>query len=154
VPLSIPLKKGKNNGMNIKSVKISYDEDWNVQHLKKIRDGYMRSPYYNFYIDELEAILLSSNDYLFDLNQNLFYWIMEKLDANLEITETKKYTHEVEDMTDLRAHKVGSLKMSYKNSYPQVFEHKYGFIPDMSVLDLLMNQGPESLKYLKEMDIE
>lgn len=151
--LSVPLKKGKHAGQNIQSVQISYDENWMTDHLKKIKSAYLKSPYFIFYYDELSEIILSEKTHLYDLNMDLLKWTLQKIDLEIHLEETTDYHKNYPSCTDLRNLKYGSnVEIDDRIIYPQVFENKIGFKPNMSILDLLMNQGPESINYLKELN--
>lgn len=147
---SIPLQKGKHNGTAIKKVKISYDEDWSGQFLKLLQSNYSKSPYYDFLIDNLQLILGQNHQYLFDLNMDLLDWIFKFLQFETEIKLTESYyTTAEESIEDLREHfKPGKDSDRSFKPYAQVFLEKHGFIPHMSILDLLFCCGRESLNYL------
>jgi len=127
-------------------------------HLKKIKEAYVRSPYFDFYYDQIACIIQSERSYLYDLNLELIKWVINTLEIEVELKETDEYIRTYDGFTDLRSMKYSSTRdydlSGLSHTYPQVFEYKNGFIPNLSILDLIMNQGPESIKYLKEMDSE
>ena len=124
-----------------------------TDHLKKIKAAYLKSPYFIFYYDELAEIILSEKIHLYDLNMDLLKWTLQKIGLEIDIEETTDYLKSYPNDSDLRNLKFGSdLEIDKRILYPQVFETKIGFKPNMSILDLLMNQGPESINYLKELN--
>ncbi len=153
--LSIPLQKGKHQKRKIKEVKISYDENWPKLHLKKVEDAYGQAPYYSFYIEELSNILSSDEPLLYNLNFRLINWLAEKMDLDLSLIETFEYKKDYPTLKDLRTKYSLSDKMTtiLETPYPQVFESDFGFMSNLSIIDLLMNQGPESKVYLKEINL-
>lgn len=147
---SIPLIKGKHNGTSIREVKISYDENWSSQLLKLCGSNYRKSPYYDFIIDELSLILKKNHEHLFDLNMELLHWIIRFLELDCEVQFTTEYHKQLgDDIFDMREYfKPGKPLNSPQTAYPQVFIEKHGFVPNLSILDMLFCCGRESLNYL------
>ena len=147
--ISIPLQKGKNEQQNIKDVIISYDQAWEKKLITKIKSAYGKSPYYEHYSDSLFQVLSKRYGYLIDLNFACLSWTMNCLQSENEVLLTKVYEKTYPNETcDLR-NVFSPLKKDGKfcnleYAYPQVFEHKFNFIPDLSILDMLFNCGPES----------
>lgn len=127
--LSIPLKKGKHNQMPIREVRIAYDEPWQVRHWRSIRTAYGNAPFFEHYADDLAPYYEKRYTFLFDLNLELLRLILQqKLGWQGEIALSTSYIMaELPDTLPLR--------------YPQVFEDKHGFLPDLSILDLLFCCG-------------
>jgi len=148
--LSIPLGKGKNNKMPIGEVKLAYDENWIDMHLQTIRSAYGKSPYFEFYFDEIERIFQKKHTLLFELNMECMSFIFKKLKLTPSITISKSYQSSYDNMLDLRNKKWESIQSH--TSYSQVWEDKYGFTPDLSILDLLFCMGPESISYLRKIE--
>ncbi len=144
--LSIPLEKGKTN-KPIKEVKISYAENWIKDYLEGIRSAYGNSPYFEFYFDQIEQIILAKPLYLFDLFENSFQFITKYIVIN-QWHYTDKYQKLYNDAIDLRTNNP-SL---YVNTlvYDQVFGDKYNFTKALSILDLLFNLGPESQRVISK----
>ena len=152
--LSIPLKKGKHGGVNIKEVEISYDTDWQRLHVKKIKDAYIKAPYYDYYIPSLEGLIMGSDTFLFDFNYKLFLWTLDSLNLTKTITQSQDFYLSVPssiiDGRPLSKLNQNPIATTYP-IYPQVYEYKFGFKPNLSIVDLLMNQGPEAIVYLKQL---
>lgn len=148
--LSVPLQSGKNAATPITEVKISYADDWIKNHLKAMETGYRHSPFYEYYIDDIEEILRREHLYLFDLNAELLDYFIDNMHLDIVTEKTKTYQKEYTDDThDMR-------KMSYRTkrninikSYRQPFDDKFSFLNDLSVLDLLFCVGTESVLYLQ-----
>ncbi len=154
--LSIPLDKGKNNSKPIKEVTISYAENWQQNHLRTIQTNYGKSPFFEDYFPEIERIYSVDFEYLFDLNLKALDLISQLLSLNLLIKTTNEYQNDyslnhsgIRDYRNIIAPKMDTKSYDFK-TYPQVFEDRHGFIPNLSILDLLFCMGPESLIILKE----
>jgi hypothetical protein len=127
--LSIPLVKGKHNQMPIKEVRIAYDEPWQVRHWRSIRTAYGNAPYFEHYADDLAPHYEKHYTFLFDLNLELLRLVLQqKLGWQGEIVLSTSYIP-------------ADLPKDLPQQYPQVFEDKHGFLPDLSILDLLFCCG-------------
>lgn len=144
--LSIPLCKGKNNQQLITDVKIAYEDPWIPKFLLAIRSAYGKAPYFEFYYDDIEAIMQRRYHYLFDLNQHVLLWLIKKIKLTCEITSTNTYKKDVTDAQDYRS--FPWKKMAIGLSYTQIWSSKFDFIPNLSILDLLFCLGPETAAYL------
>ncbi|MEO1436211.1 MAG: WbqC family protein [Bacteroidota bacterium] len=152
--LSIPLQRGKHERLPIREVRISYRENWPIQHWRTIQAAYGKSPFYDFYAPELETILLKMHDFLFDLNVEVHEFLMECIGLDNSVTFSTQFELEPERQLDFR--QVISPKQSHQEDpwfasvpYGQVFEDRLGFLDNLSVLDLLFCYGPESLRLLE-----
>lgn len=139
--LIVPLKKGKNQQLAIQDVRISYDEDWRKKHLGAIKAAYGKSPFFIFYFDEIAAIYSKQYNFLWDLNLDALTVILKLLKWEKRILLTDKYEQEPH-LLDLRnalnLKNYGDFKTQY---YGQVFEDKYGFRNNLSILDHLFCDG-------------
>ena len=149
--LSIPLKKGKNEKQLITDVAI-VDEVWRNEHVQSIRSAYSNAPFFIYYADGIFDLILSKEKSLFQFNWNITKHLLSILSINTSLLQTEDYLKEVEQ-TDFR-NKISPREKNqipYKAPiYEQVFEEKYPFIPNLSILDLLFCKGPESVIYLQE----
>ncbi len=148
--LSIPLSKGKNNKMPISEVKIAYEDNWVEVHLQTIRSAYGNSPYFEFYFAEIEAIFRKKYDLLFDFNLVCMQFIFKKLKLDKLILTSNSYITTYDNILDLRHKKWENDQI--QTSYSQVWEEKFGFTPNLSILDLLFCLGPESIYFLKKIN--
>jgi hypothetical protein len=142
--LSIPLKKGKNNAQPIKSVKISFAEDWQSNHLKSIGSAYRKAPYFEHYMPLFERLISTKYDLLWDFNHDALRMIFKLLKTEIQILETEDF------------YPNGSEFIFPEITFPkyhQVFEDRLSFVPNASIIDLLFNLGPESKKYLVNLNM-
>jgi len=150
--LVIPLKKWKNH-TPIEKIEVSYDEDWQQLHWRSIESAYRASPFFEFYEEEIRPLVFSKEAQL--LNRNLL--IENAINKIIGIKATLEFTsiYEAQD-PDWRTtiNPKNKVEMEYAPipKYLQVFEDKHGFIPNLSILDLLFNLGPESKLYLKQLN--
>ncbi len=155
--LSIPLRKGKNQQQSIREVQISYDEHWPSHHWHAIRSAYGNSPYFVHYADALEPVLKKKKEFLWDLNLELLQLMMKLIGLKTELRLTESYQAEPDGILDFREKihpKRPAPDPSFRPvSYPQVFEDRHGFLPNLSVLDLLFCAGPASGNVLKNSEV-
>lgn len=153
--LSIPLLKGKNQQMNIQTVQIDNRLAWQVQHWRSIRTAYGNSPFFEFYEDDLSNMYAKKYDLLFNFCFDFQKLIIELLSLGVKPELTPEYWHQAPKNTLDFRHQI--RPSTYQNEqdlhfvaspYPQVFEDRHGFIPNLSILDLLFCTGPESYSYL------
>jgi len=147
--LSLPLLAGRNQRAAMQDVKISYAENWRQQHWRSLYSSYNRAPYFEYYKDELEDFFLQRYEQLTDFNLASFEWIKNQLGLSFETTYLTAYKKIYPDTHDIR-----NIKPNDKNSnrfphYYQVFEDRNGFTANLSVLDLLFNEGRYAAEYLK-----
>ena len=153
--LSFPIiHEGGTHKQPISEIKIDWSTPWLQQHERAIVSAYRTSAYFEYYQDELFAILESRPERLLDLNMELLKFFIEKTGIAVDLRLTEEYSREV-DMVDLREtihpkRPNTILKdLELEKPYFQVFSRKYGFQSDLSIMDLLFNEGPDSILYLK-----
>ncbi|MFD1316650.1 WbqC family protein [Namhaeicola litoreus] len=130
-----------------KEVKLDPQNNWQLLHKKSLEAAYRSSPYFEFYEEEINLVFEKKYTYLIDLLLDTNEVISEALELNSIIHKTKHF--EIEYAKDLRIMSNAKLKQDFKfESYHQVFSDKHGFLANLSILDLLFNEGPNSLDYL------
>lgn len=158
IPLSIPVEKGETLKCLSRDIRLSSHTDWQTLHWRSLVAAYNSSPFFEYYADDLFPFYECKWDFLFDFNSAIQSKILELIDAevDIELTVDYKTTFGVGEL-DLRE-SIHPKKMpesedpAYKViPYYQVFDQKFGFIPNMSIVDLLFNMGPESKGILKKM---
>jgi hypothetical protein len=146
--LTVQIARRSGEKMPMRSVGLSYIETWPQQHVHAIRSAYGNTPWFIHYIDEIEAVVLKKYDRLVDLDLATMRLAMKWLGLKTEAEASEKYVEDSRSFLDLRAtlHPKRSLPPSLPLSppYPQVFADRHGFIPRMSVIDLVMNTGPDA----------
>ncbi|KJD33729.1 WbqC-like protein [Tamlana sedimentorum] len=152
--LNIPVSYSQKNRQKYRDVKIFNEEKWQLNHWKSLESAYKTSPFFEFYEDELQPLFTTKQDYILDFNLKCFEVICDCLQLDLNFTKSETYQKEINDKTDFRP-LVNAKKESTPNfdSYTQVFSSKHGFIPNLSILDLLFNEGPNALNYLESQQL-
>lgn len=147
-------------GKPISQMRIDWKTDWLTRHERAIISAYRTSPYFEYYQDELFAILDSRPELMLDFNTQILKFFLRKTGIPADI----RFTSEWEAVT-IEGHKVTDLReaihpkrpnsilkdLGVEKPYWQVFSPKYGFIPGLSIMDLLFNEGPDSICYLKNL---
>jgi hypothetical protein len=146
--LSVPVLKGGSIKTQTKDVRIDYSKRWQQVHIRALTSSYNRSPYFQFFSDSFEKILISNHKFLLDLNTELLQKCLEILKMDKNISYTSSFEPENVTDDDLR-YKLSPKEKSdfYQKTYIQVFNIS-GFVPRLSILDLIFNMGPESTDYL------
>ena len=154
--LTIPLRKGKNEQQPISEVRIAFDQPWPQQHWSSIQSAYGNAPFFPYYANDLEAAFRQPPSRLIDWNRVLLQIILPALNLPDEIRQTDRWQdHLPPEVDDLRNHlhpKPQHRKPDPRfqpQPYAQVFMEKHGFLPNLSILDLLFCAGPESLFILE-----
>lgn len=147
--LIVPLVRGAKTHTLAKDVKISYDFNWQRLHWMSLETSYRSSAYFEFYEDDLSVFYMKKYNFLFDYNEQLLHLILKFLKLDLIYKYSDEFEKEHPDLADFRnnIHPKRSSNIGV-NTYFQVFEERNGFIPNLSIVDLLFNQGPQSKKYL------
>ncbi len=140
--LTIPLRKGKNQQKPITKVEISYDEDWPRKHLSALKTAYQSAPFYEHYIDGLKEILLKKEPFIFLLNKNLMDWFIYQLADLKSIQYTDTFHKNIGSLDKRNTCNPRNYQLWNTLKYPQVFEDRLGFLPNLSMIDLLFCQGP------------
>lgn len=146
--LSVPVKQVNGNHTMTKDMVISTVEPWQQIHRRCLESAYMSSPYFEHYYSYLSPIFEQHFEKLIDLNDAALKAILKMLKVKKEISYTSDYVKEAEkDFRNL------FVKRPVENHSPitpyyQVFENKFPFAPDLSVLDLIFNEGPEAMDYI------
>ena len=153
LPLSVPVIRTNGNHTYTKDMDICYNENWAAKHWRAIESAYNSSPYFLYYKDDVEAILNKKHRTLLELNMDILAFVFKKLKVAKDIILSTDFVV-VDANADIEDYR---NRFSPKNKeiiqlppYDQVFEDRYGFQQDLSILDLLFNMGPDSLGYLKE----
>ena len=151
--LSVPLARGKNQRTTMKDVRISDAERWQALHWKTLVSAYRRSPWFEYYEDELGMLYEKPVSFLLDWNMLCFEWANKIIGVNTPVAFTDEYhkTYETAGISDRRDVFRPEEKEVAEDSvrYTQVFQDRVGFLPDLSVLDLIFCEGKRSLELIK-----
>ena len=145
------------NGELVKDLRISDHNQWRRVHWNALQSAYSESPFFEYYADDLHPFFEQKYDFLVDFNEAIRQKVCELIDIHPHVEYTTKYqpsalNPQPSTLTDFRdvinaKHPQPDEGFTPKE-YWQVFQHKHGFLPNLSILDLLFNKGPESVFYL------
>lgn len=151
--LSIPIEKPESLKCLSKDIRIATHGNWQHLHWNAIVSAYNSSPFFEYYEDDFRPFYQKEYSFLFDFNEELRAMVCQLLDIETSISYSSEYEKEF-DGYDLR--EVIHPKKEYLEQVPgftpkpyyQVFEQKFGFQSNLSIIDLLFNMGPESVLVL------
>lgn len=152
--LTVPVSTGDSHA--IKDVRVSDHGNWRHLHWQALQSAYGDSPFFEYYADDLWPFFEKRWDFLLDFNEAIRQKMCELLDIHPQVGYTSDYQHidsQHSTLNDFRTaidpkHPVADADFIPRRYY-QVFEQKHGFLPNLSILDLLFNMGPESIYYLQ-----
>lgn len=152
LPLSIPVLKQSKTA--VKDVVLDQRTGWRKLHWKSICAAYNSSPFFEFYLDDLKAVFFKDYTSLAQLNTALLEHLCKEIDVQVALKTSHEYLIPSDQVYDYR--QILDAKKPYPGAenyprYIQIFEEKNGFIQNLSILDLLFHEGPETLNYLKRL---
>ena len=155
--LSVPLEKGKNQQGAIRDIKISYEEPWQNKHWTAIQSAYGNAPYFEYYAADLLPFFKKKEMFLFDYNVAILQHLCQLIGISSGLVFSEAYVKTppppIVDCRNSLSPKANKQQIDPHFKivpYPQVFQEKTGFLPKLSILDLLFCQGPESILILQQ----
>ena len=151
--MTVPVSAA-DGGKGIRDMRIDYSKPWLQQHERALISAYRTSAFFEYYKDDLFAVMEAKPETLFELNTALTVKLLGLLGLRCPLSFTGEYVPEYgPDVMDLREsiHPKKTVPEMFRNRfkpYYQVFYEKFGFIPGLSTLDLLFNEGPNALSFL------
>ena len=147
--LNVPVVYSQKNRQTTSEILIYNEEQWQVQHLKSLESAYRTSPFYEYYIDDLKYLFERPYTHLMDFNFDCLKAVFECLQLPFEYLKSTSFDLQPKAL-DARGLAVSRKEIPQEfTSYAQVFDNKHGFIPNLSILDLLFNEGPNTELYLQ-----
>jgi len=154
--LSIPVVKTLGNNTPVEKIQIDESQDFRSHHFKTIQTLYSSAPFYDYYIDFVKADIFNPENNLIEYNLTILKRLMSFLEIKVNINFTDCFQKNKNDKFDLRfvlSHKTAYGTFSIINSvqtYSQVFSDRNGFFANLSVIDLIFNEGPSASTILKK----
>lgn len=147
--LSIPIEHS-NGSQQMRDIRISDHGNWRHLHWYALQSAYGDSPFFDFYVDDIRPFFERKWDFLFDFNLAITLTMCQLLDIRPEIRVTETYEHLcANDFREVIRPKHPLPDDGFESRpYYQVYQQKQGFIPNLSILDLLFNMGNESIFFL------
>ncbi|MDO9340910.1 MAG: WbqC family protein [Bacteroidales bacterium] len=147
--LSVPVFLGSLHKTPVKDIRIDYSKRWQQVHTGAMTASYNSSPYFEFYFENIEKTISKNHEFLLDLNMELIETLLEILKMKKTISYTTNFEPVGEMENDFR-YKITPKEESpfTLKEYYQVFNNGEGFVPGLSIIDLVFNMGPEAVDYL------
>lgn len=152
--LSVPIIHSHKNRQLTKDVKIYNEDKWQLNHWKSLESAYRTSPYFEFYEDEFKPLFSNKATHILDFNLKCLEVVFDCLQLEIPIDYTTVYEKTPEKNSDYRYLANARTKQEILlNPYTQVFNSKHGYINNLSILDLLFNEGTNALSYLEAQEL-
>ena len=146
--LSVPVVKVNGNHTMTKDIAISYTAPWQQVHRRCLESAYKAAPYFDHYYPYIEPLFSQKFERLIDLNDTALKAILKILKIKKEILHTEDYVRTTENDFREAFSPKKAVDPSLFPVYYQVFNTKFPFAPDLSILDLLFNEGPNATSHL------
>ena len=158
--LTVPVERDKREVISdkclVKDIRISDHNQWRRVHWNALQSAYNESPFFDYYADDLHPFFERKYNFLVDFNEAIRQKICELIDIQPQVEYTSLYTLAITPQTSALVDYRDVIHAKHPQPddtfeakrYWQVFQHKYGFLPNLSILDLLFCMGPESVFYL------
>ena len=154
LPLTVPVERGSFHKVAVKDIRTDSSRNWQVLHRRALSSAYNTSAFFEYYFDDIEKFFIKKFDFLFDLNLEIINAIADMIGMISISNPTETFRESYNLATDYRYQihpkKRELVKKGNIAEYFQVFSPGSGFVPDLSILDLLFNMGPESFGYLSQ----
>jgi hypothetical protein len=149
--LTVPIEGFEGAKCFMRDIRISDHGNWRHLHLNALESAYGESPYYEYYIDDIRPFFEKRWDYLYDFNMEICLKMCDSIDIHPNIIPTDTYMQN-DEMDDFRESIRPKHPLPDENfqsrKYYQVYQQRFGFVENLSILDLLFNMGPEGIFYL------
>ncbi|MDR3132662.1 MAG: WbqC family protein [Prevotellaceae bacterium] len=152
--LTVPVVKRHGGKIPIREVRIDYTEGWQRQHWRAIETAYRSSPFFAYYADDIRPFYEKKETFLFDLNEKILRSACELTGITTAIGYTAQFCPPAGHPADCRYSITPKISFALDESflpqtYYQVFARLHSFLPNLSILDLLCNEGTNSLEKLR-----
>ena len=154
--LSIPVLKGVQHKTRVKDVRIDNSRDWRKLHWKGMESAYRQSPFFEYYMDDIHSLLQKPHRFLLELNLDVLDYLLDALEIPGTYTLTGEYIKPgsmpfVDKRESIHPRADAALDPYFRaEPYAQVFADRSGFLENLSILDLLFNEGPAALMILEK----
>jgi len=153
--LNVPIKHTHKNRQKYKDVRIANDENWQDLHWKSLESAYRTSPFFEYYEDEFASLFKKKHNFILDYNFECLDLVLECLQLDIDYIKTTEFKKDVSPLSDLRDLANARKEPNFLfDTYTQVFVEKHGFINNLSILDLLFNEGTNALNYLESQELK
>ena len=159
-PLALTIPTNHGDSMLMKDIRISDHANWRHVHWNAILSAYGESPFFEYYQDDIRIFFEKKYEFLFDFNMEITEKMIELLDIRPKISVTDEYLPKLSEEQRVKSEEWIDFRDVIRPKKPlpdpeftpkryyQVYEQKHGFLPNMSILDLLFNEGNEAIFHL------
>jgi hypothetical protein len=146
ISFTVPIAGGREQKLRMKDIRIDYSESWQRSHIRTLATSYNNSPFYHHYKSEIDTLIASGPKFLIDLNYTILDRIITLLRLDIHVGLTSEYKAGYENASDYRNMLTPKNYQTQAGvpRYAQVFADRFGFQPNLSILDLLFCEGPNS----------
>jgi hypothetical protein len=150
-PMIVPVLMGRGIKTRVKDIRIDYSKRWQQIHIRALISSYKSSAYFEYYFENIEKVITGKPEFLLDLNSKSLETVMKITGISANIVYTRDFEPVSGKDYDFR-YRISPKKeepgIYTVKEYYQVFSKKFGFVPGLSILDLIFNTGPDSINYL------
>ena len=153
--LTIPTEKTGEGKCLMRDIRISNHGNWRHQHWNALEAAYRHTPFFQYYEDDFRPFYEKEIPFLYDFNMQLTHLVCDLIGIGASLVPTEQFAQNPDGMADFRTSI--SPKAPWQEdrefspaAYYQVFQEKHGFLPNLSIVDLLFNMGPESIIVLND----
>jgi len=150
--LTVPVLSASFRKTPVKDVRIDYSKRWQQIHIRAFTSAYRSSAFFEFFFDPVEKLINSKETFLLDFNMKSLETVLKALKLAIPAYFTEAFqsvTGRADDFRYSISPKKETPGFFSPREYFQVFSNKFGFVPDLSILDLIFNAGPDSAEYLE-----
>jgi len=154
--LNIPIQHvgGKQGRQKYKEVKLDNGYQWQRQHWRTLQTAYRTSPFFEFYEDDLAPLFAKPHTFLMDFNFKTIETVSQCLQITVPQRRTDSYEPKTKKYKDARVLVNAKKEIDFQQTaYTQVFGDRHGFVKNGSILDLLFNEGTNTLSYLQKQSL-
>jgi hypothetical protein len=151
--LNIPVKHSDKPHQKFKDTRLEHAFNWQKQHFKSLEAAYRTSPFFEYFEDDIRPLFEKKHEFMMDLNFEAMEIVTSCLGIDFSYAKTTEYFHEVQGVQDYRHLVNGKKDTAQFEPYTQVFEEKHSYINNLSILDLLFNEGRYAMEYLKNQEL-
>ena len=150
--LTVPLVLKSREKTAMENIKISYAEKWQSHHWKSIKSAYKNSPFFDYYEELLLPLFLEEVDTLKNLNLKILSVVKQCLQLSCKTLLNQEFKAYTDNDLRLNIHPKKNPTLQLPR-YIQVFEERHGFHKNLSILDLIFNEGPSAIRYLQNIKL-
>jgi hypothetical protein len=152
ITLSVPVLEGSIHKKKFREIRIDYTKRWQQVHIGAIEASYRSTPYFEFYFDRVRDVISNGDEFLSDLNYNSLKATLDIAGIATPVRFTGSFKKPLGSTGDFRyiisPKKTNTGGLFNFKQYHQVFNDRFGFIPGLSILDLIFNMGPDALEII------